>query len=341
MKNVKVSIVVPCWGVEKYLDRCVESLVNQTLNEIEIILVDDVSPDRVPVMCDEWAQKDARIKVIHKPQNEGLGMACNSGIEIATGEYLAFCDSDDWVEKDMYEKMYNAAKENKAQIVYSGIQRVDSNGNITPMNQATERKVYNSKPSVLGLGMDLVAAEPRSFAERRIAMSAKIALYDASNIRRFFLRFQSERKMISEDLLWNLDNIALADCVVELPYTFYNYFDNSNSITNTVRKDRYPFYKALTEELFQRTRLLGYPKDIDSRIQRMFIGYARHRLFLVCKSNQDYDEKLQQLKEVCEDSYLQKIISNYPIYKMHIKRLLPALLMKYKFYKVMMFVFSR
>ena len=77
----KVSIVVPCWGVEKYLDRCVESLINQTLREIEIILVDDESPDRVPEMCDEWAKRDNRIKVIHK-KNGGLGMACNSGLEV-------------------------------------------------------------------------------------------------------------------------------------------------------------------------------------------------------------------------------------------------------------------
>ena len=98
----KVSIIVPCWGVEKYLDRCVESLVNQTLQDIEIILVDDESPDRVPEMCDDWAKKDRRIKVIHK-KNGGLGLACNSGIEVATGEYLAFCDSDDWVDAKMYE----------------------------------------------------------------------------------------------------------------------------------------------------------------------------------------------------------------------------------------------
>lgn len=337
----KVSIVVPCWGVEKYLDRCVESVVNQTLHDIEIILIDDKSPDRVPEMCDAWAKKDSRIKVVHKPENEGLGMACNTGIENATGKYIAFCDSDDWVEIDMYEKMYNVAKEYKAQIVYSGIRRVDGNGNITPMNQADELKVYNGKSSVLGLGMDLVAAEPHSFEERRIAMSAKIVLYDASNIRKFSLRFQSERKMISEDLLWNLDNIACANCVVEIPFTFYNYFDNSNSLTNTVRKDRYPFYKSLAVELFERTKSLGYPKDIDNRIQRMFIGYSRHRLFLVCKSNQAYDIKKQQLKEVCEDSFLQEMISSYPIYQMHVKRLLPILLVKYKLYNVMMFIFGK
>ena len=90
----KVSVVVPVYNVEKYLDQCMNNLVNQSLQEIEIILVDDGSPDRVPEMCDEWAMKDNRIKVIHK-KNEGLGYARNSGLEIAMGEYVTFVDSDD------------------------------------------------------------------------------------------------------------------------------------------------------------------------------------------------------------------------------------------------------
>ena len=102
--NPKVSIVVPVYRVECYLDRCVQSLVNQTLKEIEIILVDDGSPDKCPQMCDEYAKKDYRVKVIHK-QNAGLGMACNSGIEVATGDYIAFCDSDDYVDVKMQETM--------------------------------------------------------------------------------------------------------------------------------------------------------------------------------------------------------------------------------------------
>ena len=86
------------------------SLVEQTLEDIEIILVDDVSPDRVPEMCDKWASKDHRIKVIHKKTNEGLGYARNSGLDIATGEYVAFIDSDDYVDNKMYEMLYNEAK---------------------------------------------------------------------------------------------------------------------------------------------------------------------------------------------------------------------------------------
>ena len=105
----KISIIVPIYNVEKYLDRCVRSLCNQTLQDIEIILVDDQSPDDCPRMCDEYAKQDSRIIVIHK-KNGGLGYARNSGMKVATGEYVAFVDSDDYVDLDMFESMYNSAK---------------------------------------------------------------------------------------------------------------------------------------------------------------------------------------------------------------------------------------
>ena len=90
----KVSIIVPVYNVEKYLKRCVDSLVGQTLKDIEIILVDDGSPDGCPKMCDDFVATDSRIKVVHKP-NGGLGSARNAGLEVAKGEYVAFVDSDD------------------------------------------------------------------------------------------------------------------------------------------------------------------------------------------------------------------------------------------------------
>ena len=100
-----VSVIIPVYKVEKYLDRCVESIVNQTYKNLEIILVDDGSPDNCPRICDAWAEKDDRIKVIHK-ENAGMGMARNSGLETATGEYLMFVDSDDYLSENAVEVLY-------------------------------------------------------------------------------------------------------------------------------------------------------------------------------------------------------------------------------------------
>ena len=98
----KISVIIPIYKVEKYLNRCVESVVNQSYQNLEIILVDDGSPDNCPKMCDDWAEKDNRIKVIHK-ENGGLSDARNAGLKVAMGEYISFVDSDDWIAKDFYE----------------------------------------------------------------------------------------------------------------------------------------------------------------------------------------------------------------------------------------------
>ena len=104
MENVKISIIVPIYKVERYLDRCVQSLIHQTLQEIEIILIDDESPDNCGKMCDKYVKQDKRIKVIHK-ENEGLGLSRNVGINVSKGEYLAFIDSDDYIENNFIEEL--------------------------------------------------------------------------------------------------------------------------------------------------------------------------------------------------------------------------------------------
>jgi len=116
----KVSIIVPVYKVEKYIHQCVESLTHQSLNDIEIILVDDGSPDGCPKICDEYANKDNRIKVIHKT-NAGVSAARNDGLSIANGEYVVFCDSDDWMEKDCCEKLYNKAIADQADVVIGDV----------------------------------------------------------------------------------------------------------------------------------------------------------------------------------------------------------------------------
>lgn len=110
--NTKISVIIPIYKAEKFLDKCIESVVGQTYENLEIILVDDGSPDNCPAICDSWAEKDSRIKVVHK-ENGGLSSARNAGLDVVTGEYFGFIDSDDWIEKDFFEFLIaNALKEN-------------------------------------------------------------------------------------------------------------------------------------------------------------------------------------------------------------------------------------
>ena len=129
MSQPLISVIVPIYKVEEYLDRCVESIVNQTYKNLEIILVDDGSPDNCPQMCDFWAEKDSRIKVVHK-ENGGLSDARNAGMPFAIGDVVSFIDSDDWVELDMFEKMLSRMQKDNSDIVSCGVKWVEEDGTV-------------------------------------------------------------------------------------------------------------------------------------------------------------------------------------------------------------------
>lgn len=122
-----ITIIVPVYNVEGYICKCIDSILCQTYKNLEIILVDDGSPDRCGEICDEYAKRDMRIRVIHK-ENGGLSDARNTGIESATGDYIAFVDSDDYIAPDMYEKLYNAVKVNSADMSICSFHCVNENG---------------------------------------------------------------------------------------------------------------------------------------------------------------------------------------------------------------------
>lgn len=118
-----ISIIVPIYDVEDYIDRCIESILNQTFKDFELILVDDGSPDNCPAICDKWAEKDSRVKVIHKP-NGGLSDARNTGIDLVKTEWIMFIDSDDEIKSNALETLYNCALSNDCDIVCSSFCKI-------------------------------------------------------------------------------------------------------------------------------------------------------------------------------------------------------------------------
>lgn len=130
----KISVIVPIYNVEKYLEKCVLSLLHQTERDLEIILVDDGSPDKCPEICDYFAKLDDRITVIHK-KNGGLSDARNTGLDIATGQYLSFIDSDDFVAENMYECLLASLETNNADMAICNLLKVDETGNVLDINQ--------------------------------------------------------------------------------------------------------------------------------------------------------------------------------------------------------------
>ena len=143
---MKVSIIIPVYKAEKYLKTCVDSVLSQTYKDLEVILIDDASPDKCGEICEEYAKKDERVKVIHK-ENEGVSKARNAGLEIATGDYVQFVDSDDYLDVTMTEKLVKAMENDKSDMVLSGF--YEKNMNFERVSKAEEEPGVYSKEQIL------------------------------------------------------------------------------------------------------------------------------------------------------------------------------------------------
>ena len=212
----KISIIVPVYNVEKYLKECIESILSQTYKNIEIILIDDGSTDNSGKICDEYLKKDSRVKVIHK-ENGGLSDARNTGIEIASGKYIGFVDSDDYIAKDMYDFLYQNIKRENAEI--SGCNRF---------------LVYENKIEIYGKKecyevMDSQRAIEMLCTIGYIGVSAYTKLYEA----KLFKDIRYPKGKINEDMYTTYKLFDKANRIVYDATPKYYYRQRSGSITNS------------------------------------------------------------------------------------------------------------
>ena len=240
-KDVVFSIIVPVYKVEQYLDKCVRSLINQTYGKIEIILVDDGSPDRCPELCDKYAKIDQRICVIHK-ENGGLSDARNKGIEIASGEYILFVDSDDYIETDTCEKFVKYAKEGYDVLIGDAIiegANIDLK-HIEPLRKITSGQEYLKEAFLAG----------------KAPMATWLNVYNRNFLLRNELFFKCG--ILHEDEQFTPRALLKADSVVCTGITFYHYMIREGSITTKVdkRKNMKDLYSTCME-------LEGWYKDIE------------------------------------------------------------------------------
>lgn len=223
MNTSLISVIVPVYKTERFLNRCVESLVNQTYKNLEIFLVDDGSPDNCPEMCDEWAQKDSRIKVLHL-ENNGVANARNTALSQASGSYIAFADSDDYLESDMYEKLINAAERRNADIVMCDYQINDESR-----------------------GADTLKAVPKKEAMKCVCMGDYNygvlwnKLYKNSIIK----GIEMPNLKYSEDLVFNFSAFCNAKIIVQSDLKLYHYYQNDDSAVHKIfDKSNYDAVKA-------------------------------------------------------------------------------------------------
>lgn len=296
-KVPKVTIVVPVYNVSMYLRRCLESLRRQTLKDIEIILVDDGSPDDCPSICDDYSLMDSRFRTIHK-KNEGLGMARNTGLAAANGEYVAFVDSDDFVSLDAYEILYNAAKRYDVCLVASG-RRTEKGSGVWEIEKETEKECVIDKEGVKEYILNMVACMPHVAKERLHQMACWRFLYKRQIIDQFKIVFPSERDVVSEDIPFQIDFFSKVNSMVLLPDCLYHYCVNDTSLTSTYNKMKFYRYKKLREVLYDK---LKDESTAQLRVDRCFIGQSRQLILQLVLSDFSFWEKYNIIKEYISDS---------------------------------------
>ena len=259
----EISVIVPVYKVEPYLDRCVQSILRQTFRAFELILVDDGSPDGCPAMCDAWAKQDRRIRVLHK-ENGGLSSARNAGLAVATGRYISFVDSDDWIEPQMLEYLWNLLQAH-------------------PEAQIAQCEAIISKDQTPA------QAQPQE----------EIAVFDQTGMLDYFFRIHGEasntavwNKLYARDILQGFSFVLTLNEDVEASYEFfqrasymvvsnqklYHYFVNNTGITRSKFSKKDLDYLAVWDRIVERTRV-EHPEYLHYAV----ISRKRANFTMLCK----------------------------------------------------------
>lgn len=234
MKSLLISIIVPVYNVEKYLSRCINSIINQTHKNLEIILVDDGSTDKSGYICEEFKAKDKRIRVIHK-ENGGLSDARNSGLKIAQGDYIGFVDGDDWIDVHMYEELLKVSLNNKSDIVSCGFQKIWENETVENKYILNNKKIetFNTEEALKKL-----------LTNDSIDEMVWNKLYKYKTIKNIYFKVGKYH----EDVFWTYKVIGNANCISLVNIQFYNYLQRKNSIMGQqYSKKRLDALEALEE----------------------------------------------------------------------------------------------
>lgn len=305
MYTILVSVVLPIYNVDKYLDRCIKSVVNQTYRNLEIILVDDGSQDNCPILCDEWAKKDNRIKVIHK-KNAGLGMARNTGIKNATGEYICFFDSDDYVEINTIELCINEIFRSNSQVILFGINSIDNKGKIT-----AHRVPNPPKTTYEGLEVQTTFLPMLVSSDYNMMMSSCCCLYSMQLFNNANFHFVSEREIIAEDIYSLLVLYKYVNRVSIIPHALYNYCLNQSSLTHTYREDRYSKIKYFYSECVKVCDYFGYGEDIKKRLTGEYYGFVLAAMKMIAKSKNKIKKKIALINEILYDDCFTSAINTF------------------------------
>lgn len=330
----QISIIVPVYKVEDTLVKCIETLINQTISDIEIILVDDGSPDNSGYICDQYALKDERIKVIHK-ENGGLASARNAGLDIARGEFIGFVDSDDYISLNMYEKMYKKINELEADICICGYytvrndkyisHKIGIDKNFLNKEEIIEKLVKPLIGNDLEHNDEIVGFVWRNLYKKELICSS---------------RFKSEEIYFAEDEVFNIDAYYKSRkvCLLDEPLYYYQY--NANSLSNKYRPRLWNKLINLLEYKKDVANQINIIDEIEERLNNQLIKMIIISIKNIKHSNCTLSQKhrLDEIKNIINHEETRKVIKDTKgkkyTFKVKILLILIKLRLNYIIYKL-------
>ncbi len=253
----KISVIVPVYNAEKFLDKCLNSIINQTFKDLEIICVNDGSTDRSPEILNHFAGKDKRIKIITQ-LNSGLSRSRNKGLAIASGKYAGFIDADDWVDLDFFEKLYNTAEKYNADIAVCGIKRLRTYK--WKYHLKIEKEEYTTDTNKKFVLCDV---PDKCYVWNKI--------YRLQALREYNIDFEPD--VYFEDRQFTAQALVCMKSLVTVPNVYYNYWTNPHSIVKTKSE------KKTKDSKYTKEKMMHFLKEKNVNLDHYFTDVKKFKLF--------------------------------------------------------------
>lgn len=302
---MKISVIIPIFNVENYLNKCLDSILSQTLNDIEVICIDDYSNDNSFKIANEYAKRDERVRVFKNDKNIGQGLTRNLGIDLARGEYIAFVDSDDWIEPKMYESLYEAAANERYDLVCCNLSYDFSNG------ESKTPKMPN---------IDLISRD--FLIEEAIASTIDFfspnspcdKIYRVKFIIDNNIKFLSERELLYEDKYFNIEVLVCNPSICFLPTVYYHYMVRNGSTMVSYRKkliERFFLLDSKIRELLIEKSLMN--DNSIARLSQSLFEQTFNFLLNALVFNNSKKGKIQDFFNILNDKRISSNLKKFKI----------------------------
>lgn len=313
--NYLVSVIIPVYNVENYLEKCINSVLNQSYRNYEILLIDDGSTDKSGIICDKYAKKYKTISTFHK-KNSGLGLTRNYGLTKAKGKYVTFIDSDDYIKNDYLKKLISPIlADSSIDTVIGGFVQVSNNGTKLYSERYCQ-KIYNGKEIKKNLFPRMLGSLPG--IRDSIKPMVWNCLYSRKLIIEFGLKFVSEKQLISEDVVWDSDYFNVAHKAIVIGSTGYFYRYNSESLSRKYDVTRFARVISFYDYMSCKLKKYNLGNEAQIRLKKGF--FVALAVCIAQTKKLSISSSIKEINHICKNEMVNEYISTYPIDKLNFKQ---------------------